>query len=517
MSSPTPKPPAVTRWPCSRPGCSTASATSRSPRRGRCGRCPRPSCARCSSTSRSAAPSSRRCVCRCSPRPTAVVRPVRRRWPRLRSGWRSRPAAAHPRPRRPQARRALETHPHLAAGMASGSVNADQARVIVRALDRLPTTGELAVDPEQRAGRGAPRRPRDRARREGPGGAGPTDLRGRRPRPRRGLRRTAPRGPGSSRRPQDLLHHARDPRRARARRFVLPVLHGAILHKAITGLASPVRGDGQVIDPDLPAPVRHGIAFTEVLEALPADPLPAVAGGDITIVVTMRHDQLLADLDAAGVATLDTGHHISAGEARRLACAHRIVPAVLDGASVPLDLGRTRRLHTKAQRLAMAQRDRGCTAVGCDRPPAWCQAHHDHPWARRPHRRHHRQAALRPPPPPHPRPRLPPPHPPRRHRRVPPTRVTRTPSGPRGKTRQDQMSRPTGAPRHPPCAPPRPPDPPPHPPDPPPHPPDPPPHRASQTRRLGRQTRRLGRQTRRRGGAGGATGRGVRPSLHPHP
>ena len=88
-----------------------------------------------------------------------------------------------------------------------------------------------------------------------------------------------------------------------------------------------------------------------------------------------------SDLDAAGVATLDTGTRISAGEARRLACAHRIVPAVLDGASVPLDLGRTRRLHTRAQRLAMSIRDRGCTAVGCDRPPSLCHAHHDQPWS----------------------------------------------------------------------------------------------------------------------------------------
>ncbi len=167
-------------------------------------------------------------------------------------------------------------------------------------------------------------------------------------------------------------------------RFTIPALHGAMLSKAILGLASPTRSvaDGDVvIDPELPAPVRHGVAFTQLLESLPADALPTVAGGDITVVVTMRLDQLLADLDTAGVAVLDTGTRISAGEARRLACAHRVVPAVLGGASVPLDLGRSRRLHTKAQRLALAQRDGGCTAVGCDRPPALCHAHHDLAWS----------------------------------------------------------------------------------------------------------------------------------------
>ncbi len=86
--------------------------------------------------------------------------------------------------------------------------------------------------------------------------------------------------------------------------------------------------------------------------------------------------------DGLTAACLDTGDKISAGEARRLACRAGIIPAVLDGGSTVLDLGRRRRLHTPAQRLALALRDRGCTATGCDRPPAWCHAHHDHPWSR---------------------------------------------------------------------------------------------------------------------------------------
>jgi hypothetical protein len=57
------------------------------------------------------------------------------------------------------------------------------------------------------------------------------------------------------------------------------------------------------------------------------------------------------------------------------------VPVVLGGGSVPLDLGRRRRLHTEAQRIAVGVRDGGCTAVGCDRPPAWCEAHHEEAWS----------------------------------------------------------------------------------------------------------------------------------------
>jgi hypothetical protein len=73
---------------------------------------------------------------------------------------------------------------------------------------------------------------------------------------------------------------------------------------------------------------------------------------------------------------------ISASEARRLACRAGIIPAVLGGASQVLDLGRTRRLHTRSQRIAIAARDRGCTAEGCDWPPGLCHVHHHTPWAR---------------------------------------------------------------------------------------------------------------------------------------
>ena len=46
-----------------------------------------------------------------------------------------------------------------------------------------------------------------------------------------------------------------------------------------------------------------------------------------------------------------------------------------------LDLGRRRRLHTEAQRLALQLEQKTCTAAGCDKPPALCHAHHDTPWS----------------------------------------------------------------------------------------------------------------------------------------
>ena len=44
---------------------------------------------------------------------------------------------------------ALEEHRILSAALDAGAVNVAQARVIVQALDRLPTSGEFAVDADQ--------------------------------------------------------------------------------------------------------------------------------------------------------------------------------------------------------------------------------------------------------------------------------------------------------------------------------------------------------------------------------
>ena len=90
---------------------------------------------------------------------------------------------------------------------------------------------------------------------------------------------------------------------------------------------------------------------------------------------------LQALADQLGVATVgDTP--ITADQARRLACTAGILPVVLGGESQVLNLGRSRRLFSPAQRKALALRDQTCRAEGCDIPAAWCEAHHaGTPWA----------------------------------------------------------------------------------------------------------------------------------------
>ncbi|WP_127480202.1 HNH endonuclease signature motif containing protein [Nocardioides pantholopis] len=163
-------------------------------------------------------------------------------------------------------------------------------------------------------------------------------------------------------------------------RFTIPTHHAAMLRTALLAIAAPkhqhaVNGAGAA--ERRPGPERMGQAFCEYVERYPADRLPDAGGVAATIVVTMPLDSLLGGLRAAQLAT---GETISAAEARRLACEAGIVPAVLDGRGQPLDVGRTRRLFTKAQRIAMALRDGGCTAEGCDWPPGLCHGHHVIPW-----------------------------------------------------------------------------------------------------------------------------------------
>ena len=168
-------------------------------------------------------------------------------------------------------------------------------------------------------------------------------------------------------------------------RFTLPTAAAEMFRKQLMGIAAPKHQsatqdpDGRPDRDDRPLPVRLGWAFIDWIERYPADHLPASGGVSATVVVTMPLGTLQGGLAAA---SLDTGARLSAGQARRLACEAGIIPAVLGGKSEVLDLGRTRRFHTKAQRIAIAQRDGGCTAEGCDLPPAACHVHHDQPWSR---------------------------------------------------------------------------------------------------------------------------------------
>ena len=169
-------------------------------------------------------------------------------------------------------------------------------------------------------------------------------------------------------------------------KFTVPTAGaGEMLRKHLMAIAAP-KHQNATAEPDQtpdrderPLHARLGWAFIEWIERYAADRLPTAGGVSATVVVTMSLGTLMGGLAAA---SLDTGGRISAGQARRLACEAGIIPAVLGGKSQVLDLGRTRRFHTGAQRIAKTLEQGGCTAEGCDWPPGLCHLHHPIPWSR---------------------------------------------------------------------------------------------------------------------------------------
>jgi len=129
----------------------------------------------------------------------------------------------------------------------------------------------------------------------------------------------------------------------------------------------------------IPASRKRAFAFAALLEHLDPTGLPMHGGDATTLVVTIDYDRLRRDL---ALGELSDGTRISPAQARRLACTAKILPAVLDGKSEPLDLGRAQRLFTPAQRKAIRLRDRRCRAHGCDIRPERCEVHHLKAWHR---------------------------------------------------------------------------------------------------------------------------------------
>jgi hypothetical protein len=166
--------------------------------------------------------------------------------------------------------------------------------------------------------------------------------------------------------------------------FTVPTLHADLLRKVLDELTTPGKLGAERLDPETGRPLStatlRGRGLMTLLENhLSLDTLPGSGGSPFTLVITVHLDTLETGI---GVAAVETGHRISAGEARRLACKAGIIPMVLDGKSMPLDLGRERRLFSKHQRIAMDHQHQGCAAEGCDMPPSRVEYHHTKPWHR---------------------------------------------------------------------------------------------------------------------------------------
>lgn len=98
-----------------------------------------------------------------------------------------------------------------------------------------------------------------------------------------------------------------------------------------------------------------------------------------TLAVTIDLATFQGQLEKAGIT--DHGQELSASACRRIGCNAGIIPVVLNGNGVPLELGRSRRYFNRAQRRAIAVRDKGCCNPGCSMPVNRTEAHHLDEWS----------------------------------------------------------------------------------------------------------------------------------------
>jgi hypothetical protein len=109
----------------------------------------------------------------------------------------------------------------------------------------------------------------------------------------------------------------------------------------------------------------------------------ALDNGDLGSTRSVRpHISVVAHVAEDGhiEATTAFGQRLSQSTLERIMCDCDISRVIMRGKSEVLDVGRASRTPTVAQWKALAARDGGCRRKGCNRPPAFCEAHHKWYW-----------------------------------------------------------------------------------------------------------------------------------------
>ena len=105
---------------------------------------------------------------------------------------------------------------------------------------------------------------------------------------------------------------------------------------------------------------------------------PTVASGGVGVLIDLA--TLTSGLHDASVCEFVNGAPIDVATVREMATSAGIVPIVIDGEGLPLDVGRSRRLATTAQRTALATVHATCMVPDCEASFDRCEIHHIVPW-----------------------------------------------------------------------------------------------------------------------------------------
>ncbi|HEX9765532.1 MAG TPA: DUF222 domain-containing protein [Nitriliruptorales bacterium] len=161
-------------------------------------------------------------------------------------------------------------------------------------------------------------------------------------------------------------------------RALLPTMGAAQFKNALAGFMT-FDGDDVAEQDRRTWGQRAADGFLDMVQAAQSAPRDGSVGrarADVTVMIPWS-----VWSGGDGVAELE-GQVVSAEVARQAACDANISRLLVGPASQPLDVGRSTRDWSVAQRRAIVARDGHCRFPACDRPAAWCQAHHIRWWKR---------------------------------------------------------------------------------------------------------------------------------------
>jgi Domain of unknown function (DUF222) len=138
----------------------------------------------------------------------------------------------------------------------------------------------------------------------------------------------------------------------------------------LDALAAPQPAVDGLPDDRTPGQRRHDALLEAALRLIRSDTLPTAGGVPVTILASTTITELTSK---TGVAMTATGCPMSIPQLLTIACDAQVVPVVFNDAGGILAYGRTRRLASTGQRLALTARDQGCSFPGCTRPPGWTE------------------------------------------------------------------------------------------------------------------------------------------------
>ncbi|MEG9512156.1 13E12 repeat family protein, partial [Saccharopolyspora indica] len=164
---------------------------------------------------------------------------------------------------------------------------------------------------------------------------------------------------------------------------------GAKFVTALRPLAAPRPESDGVKDPRTVGQ-RNADGLSTLLDlVLDTDGMPRTGGQKPHLTVTIDYTDLKNQLPTSnggeiavgGAGMLEgTGQYLSPQTIRRIACDCEVLPMVMGGDSLPLDVGASQRTAPTHIRAALLVRDGVCAFPECDHPAGTPQAHHIVHW-----------------------------------------------------------------------------------------------------------------------------------------